>query len=56
MPAPSSQHCFRAGLVQLRSGREVAKNIAHAADLVRAAAAAGAEYIQTPENTGFIPN
>ena len=54
MPASSSQSHFRAGLVQLRSGREVAKNIADAADLVRAAAAAGAHYIQTPENTGLM--
>ena len=54
MPAAASQSHFRAGLVQLRSGREVAKNIADAADLVRAAAAAGAHYIQTPENTGLM--
>ena len=50
-PAPAR---FRAGLVQLRSGRDPEKNIAAAADLIRATAAAGAHYIQTPENTGLM--
>jgi deaminated glutathione amidase len=54
MPANSPPKQFKAGLVQLCSGRDVAKNIAAAVDLVRAAAAAGADYIQTPENTGLM--
>ncbi|MEZ5898851.1 MAG: carbon-nitrogen hydrolase family protein [Hyphomicrobiaceae bacterium] len=49
----SSAH-FKAALVQLCSGREVASNIAAASELIRAAAAAGAEYIQTPENTQLM--
>lgn len=42
---------FRAAVVQLRSGRDPDRNVAAAADLIRAAAADGAQYIQTPENT-----
>jgi predicted amidohydrolase len=49
-PAPR----FKAALVQLCSGRDVAKNIAAASDLIRAAAAEGADYIQTPENTQLM--
>ena len=49
-PAPR----FKAALVQLRSGRDVATNISGASDLIRAAAAAGADYIQTPENTQIM--
>lgn len=45
---------FKAALVQLCSGRDVDKNIAAASDLIRAAAAAGADYIQTPENTQIM--
>ena len=45
---------FRAALVQLRSGREIAPNMANAAALIRAAAAQGAQYIQTPENTALV--
>ena len=45
---------FRAGLVQLCSGRDVARNIKDASDLVRQAADSGAHYIQTPENTGLM--
>ena len=45
---------FRAGLVQLCSGRDVVRNIRHASDLIRQAANQGANYIQTPENTGLM--
>jgi deaminated glutathione amidase len=45
---------FRASLVQMRSGREIASNVAAAAGLIREAAAAGAQYIQTPENTCLL--
>jgi predicted amidohydrolase len=45
---------FRAALVQLRSGREIAPNMATALDLIRKAAADGAQYIQTPENTPLM--
>jgi predicted amidohydrolase len=45
---------FRVALVQLRAGREIAPNMAFATGLIRAAAAGGAQYIQTPENTTLI--
>lgn len=45
---------FRAALVQLRSGREIGPNMAAAEDLIRAAAADGAHYVQTPENTPLM--
>lgn len=45
---------FRAALVQLRSGREIAPNVAAAKELIMAAAADGAEYVQTPENTTLM--
>jgi deaminated glutathione amidase len=45
---------FRAGLVQLRSGRSIEPNVEMATALIRKAAALGAEYVQTPENTGFM--
>jgi deaminated glutathione amidase len=43
---------FRAGLVQLRSGRAIAPNLDKAGALIRRAAKGGAHYVQTPENTG----
>jgi deaminated glutathione amidase len=45
---------FRAALVQLCSGREIAPNMAYATGLIRAAATGGAQYIQTPENTALV--
>jgi len=45
---------FRAALVQLRAGREIAPNMAIALDLIRQAASEGAQYIQTPENTPLM--
>lgn len=45
---------FRAALVQLRSGREIAPSMTAAEDLIRAAAAEGAIYVQTPENTPLM--
>ncbi len=45
---------FCAGLVQLRSGREVKQNLDVAEDLIREAAGAGARYVQTPENTALM--
>jgi predicted amidohydrolase len=40
---------FRAGLVQMRSGVDPVRNLADASDLIRQAAAAGAQYVLTPE-------
>jgi len=45
---------FRAGLVQLRSGRSVKPNLDKAEGLIRRAAKGGAIYVQTPENTGLM--
>lgn len=45
---------FKAALVQMRSGRDVARNIADATAMVREAAAAGATYVQTPEVTNLF--
>ena len=54
MTFDSKLNHFRAGLVQLCSSRDVARNIADACDLIRLAAGKGANYIQTPENTGLM--
>jgi predicted amidohydrolase len=45
---------FRAGLVQMCSGRDVERNIADASALIRQAAAKGAEFIATPEMTNIL--
>ena len=42
---------FRASLIQMRSGLDVAANLEHVSGLIRQAAASGAQYVQTPENT-----
>ena len=44
----------RVGLVQLRSGRAVDANMQMAEKLIRSAAASGAVYVQTPENTALM--
>lgn len=45
---------FTAGLVQMRSGQDMAANITDAAALIREAAARGARYVQTPEMTALL--
>ena len=45
---------FRVGLVQMCSGRDVARNLADAEALVREAARQGAQYVQTPEITTLM--
>jgi len=45
---------FRAACVQLRSGEDVGENIRAASALIREAAAGGAQYIATPENTALM--
>lgn len=49
MPAAGASSTFRAGLVQMCTGRDVARNLDELSRLVREAAAAGASYVQTPE-------
>lgn len=53
-PANPPPATFRAGLVQLCAGRDVAANVADATKLIRQAAADGAVYVQTPEVTTLI--
>jgi deaminated glutathione amidase len=45
---------FQAALVQMCSGRDVARNVKDASSLIRQAAADGAHYIQTPEVTTLM--
>lgn len=45
---------FRAGLVQLRSGRSMEANLDRAEALIRRAVQGGAVYVQTPENTAIM--
>ncbi|MGD9868825.1 MAG: carbon-nitrogen hydrolase family protein [Hyphomicrobiales bacterium] len=50
----SGASSFRIGLAQMRSGREMAPNIAGAEALIREAADAGAALVVTPENTNIL--
>lgn len=54
MTQPQISGAFRVGLVQMCSGRDVAKNVAAASELIRESAAGGAQYVQTPEMTTLI--
>ena len=45
---------FRAALIQMRSGRDMAGNFSDAGDLIRAAHAAGARFVTTPEMTNIL--
>lgn len=45
---------FRAALVQMCSGRDIDRNIAAASSLIREAARARADYVQTPEMTSLL--
>lgn len=45
---------FRAGLIQMRSGRDPALNLDAAAKLIGEAKKAGADYVQTPEMTNIM--
>lgn len=50
----SGPETFRAGLVQMCSGSDVSENMTSATRLIREAAAAGADYVQTPEITTLM--
>jgi deaminated glutathione amidase len=52
--AEKNNGSFRAGLVQMCSGRDVEKNVADAGALIAEAARQGAQYVQTPEVTTLI--
>jgi predicted amidohydrolase len=45
---------FRAGLVQMCTGRDVARNLKDAGELIREAVGRGAQYVQTPEVTSLM--
>ncbi len=45
---------FKAGLVQMRSGIDMARNLADASAMIRDAAAQGAQYVLTPEVTNIF--
>lgn len=44
----------RAALIQMQSGRDMARNFSDACDLIRDAAAKGARFITTPEMTNIL--
>ena len=52
-PAAGSS-AFRAGLIQMRSGRTPRANVEAAIKLIGEAKAAGADYVQTPEMTNIM--
>jgi deaminated glutathione amidase len=45
---------FKAGLIQLRSSRDIAANLMEASKLIRQAASQGASFISTPEMTNVF--
>ena len=54
MTTPPGIAKFRAGLVQMCSCRDLDQNVADATELIHEAAAAGAQYVQTPEVTTLM--
>jgi len=49
VPTATQERRFRAALVQMCTGRDVARNLVEMTKLIREAAAGGAQYVQTPE-------
>jgi predicted amidohydrolase len=45
---------LRAALIQMRSGRDMARNFADAAEMIRHAKAQGAQFVSTPEMTNIL--
>lgn len=54
MTAATAPPAFRASLVQMCSGRDPDRNFAAAGELIREAAAEGADYVLTPEVTNVM--
>src|SRR5262249_33222116 len=54
MAEAGTSRSFRAGLVQLCSGRDVERNVSEATALIRQAKREGADYVQTPEMTTIM--
>ncbi len=53
MTAPT-QTQFRAALVQMCTGRDIARNVDDASDMITAAVRDGADFVSTPETTHFM--
>ena len=45
---------FKAALIQMRSGVDMARNLSDASSMIREAAATGAQYVLTPEVTNIF--
>ena len=45
---------LRTALIQMRSGRDMARNLTDAAEMIRAAHAGGARFVSTPEMTNIL--
>jgi deaminated glutathione amidase len=54
MTSAAQSQTFRAGLIQMRSGREPRANLDAAVKLIEEAKKAGADYVQTPEMTNLM--
>ena len=54
MTKTAAQQTFRAGLIQMRSGREPSANLDAAVKMISEAKKAGADYVQTPEMTNIM--
>lgn len=54
MSQADSTKTLRVALVQMCSGRDVARNLSDATALIREAARGGAQYVQTPEVTNLM--
>ena len=54
MTKTSGQQTFRAGLIQMRSGRDPSANLDAAVKMIGEAKKAGADYVQTPEMTNIM--
>ncbi|WOC16608.1 carbon-nitrogen hydrolase family protein [Pseudochrobactrum sp. MP213Fo] len=53
---PVNNTTFKAAAIQMRSNGDMSANIEALSQMVGEAAAKGADYVQTPENTGIIQN
>lgn len=53
---PELNHSFKAAAIQMRSNGDMTANIEALSQMVADAAKNGAQYVQTPENTGIIQN
>src|ERR1044071_10181937 len=54
MSAANTSASFRAGLIQMRTGRTAQANVDAAVKLIGEAKATGASYVQTPEMTNIM--